>query len=784
MFSRWGAFVYRFRRPVSILAIVLAVASMALATRTADSLSSGGWLDTDAESALVAERLDTEYGAGRSSVIALFRADQPGADAKSPSFQQAITTAIDGLRTDPRVTGFVGYAETQDPRFISQAGDAAYVVIELDMTEEASVAVVDDLRAAIVPPAGYTYQLTGYGPITLDSAAQSEKDLARAETVSFPILALVLILVFASVVAAGMPLLVAGLAIPSSLALIYLVAQQVEMSIFVLNIATMLGLALAIDYSLFIVSRFREELRRGRTVEEAVERTVATAGKAVAFSGIAVAIGLSGLLLFEAPAIRSIGISGSLVVLCSVLYALTFLPALLGMLGHRVNALSLRGLLGRFRPLAAEPGLARRSRWERVAHAVMRRPLAVLVPTLAILLIAGSPFLNLEQGVPGADIYPAGVESRDAYVALQTDFAPGETTPIVILADVQGAPTDPANIAAISAFAATVDAIDGIDRVEGPFSMSDPQTGTELTPDQVAALYALPASQRPPGIDALLARYVEGSTVRLDAISPLSPSQPLATDMIPVIRAIDPGAGITTEVGGSAATGHDFLVSQSERAPLAVGLTLIASAVILFLLFGSVIIPLKAVVMTLLSISASFGALVWIFQEGHLSDVLAFQPLGYTIAGNPIIMFSVIFGLSMDYEVLLLSRIQEAYRRTGDNTASVAEGLARTAGVITGAALIMVTVFAAFALADVITIKSIGVGMAIAVFVDATIIRVLLVPATMRLMGRWNWWAPGPLGRLADRLGFSHVEDEDGEVPAPAAGEPGASVGPAGYAGT
>ncbi|MEA2613334.1 MAG: putative drug exporter of the superfamily [Chloroflexota bacterium] len=784
MFSRWGAFVYRFRRPVSILAIVLAVASMALATRTADSLSSGGWLDTDAESALVAERLDTEYGAGRSSVIALFRADQPGADAKSPAFQQAITTAIDGLRPDPRVTGFVGYAETQDPRFISQAGDAAYVVIDLDMTEEASVAVVDDLRAAIVPPAGYTYQLTGYGPITLDSAAQSEKDLARAETVSFPILAIVLILVFASVVAAGMPLLVAGLAIPSSLALIYLVAQQVEMSIFVLNIATMLGLALAIDYSLFIVSRFREELRRGRTVEEAVERTVATAGKAVAFSGIAVAIGLSGLLLFEAPAIRSIGISGSLVVLCSVVYALTFLPALLGMLGHRVNALSLRGLLGRFRPLAAEPGLGRRSRWERVAHAVMRRPLAVLVPTLAILLIAGSPFLNLEQGVPGADIYPAGVESRDAYVALQMDFAPGETTPIVILANVQGAPTDPANIAAISSFATAVDAIDGIDRVEGPFSIRDPQTGTELTPDQVAALYALPASQRPPGLDALLARYVEGSTVRLDAISPLSPSQPVATDMIPVIRAIDPGAGITTEVGGSAATGHDFLVSQSERAPLAVGLTLIASAVILFLLFGSVIIPLKAVVMTLLSISASFGALVWIFQEGHLSDVLAFQPLGYTIAGNPIIMFSVIFGLSMDYEVLLLSRIQEAYRRTGDNTASVAEGLARTAGVITGAALIMVTVFAAFALADVITIKSIGVGMAIAVFVDATIIRVLLVPATMRLMGRWNWWAPGPLGRLADRLGFSHVEDEDSEAPEPVAGEPGASVGPAGYAGT
>jgi RND superfamily putative drug exporter len=781
MFARWGAFVYRFRRPVAILAVVLAVASMALASRTSESLSSGGWLDTDAESALVAERLDAEYGAGRSSVIALFRADQSGADATSPAFQGAVATALEDVATDDRVSGIVGYAETQDARFISQAGDAAYVVIDLDMSEEQSVAVVDDLREAIVPPAGYTYQLTGYGPITLDSAVQSEKDLVRAETVSFPILAIVLILVFASVVAAGMPLLVAGLAIPSSLALIYLVAQQVEMSIFVLNIATMLGLALAIDYSLFIVSHFREELRRGRTVAEAVERSVATAGKAVAFSGIAVAIGLSGLLLFEAPAIRSIGISGSLVVLCSVAYALTFLPAILGMLGHRINALSLGGLLHRFRPVGDEVGPARASRWERVAHAVMRRPIAVLVPTLAILLIAGSPFLRLEQGVPGADIYPAGVESRDAYVALQEQFAAGETTPIIVLADVTGEPTDPANVAAITAFAAKIDALDGIDRVEGPFAIRDLQTGAELSADQVAALYALPDGQRPPGLDALLDRYVQGSTVRLDAISPLSPSQPAATDMIPVIRALDPGAGITTEVGGSAATGHDFLVSQSQRAPLAVGLTLIASAVILFLLFGSIVIPIKAVIMTLLSISASFGALVWIFQEGNLSNILAFEPLGYTIAGNPIIMFSVIFGLSMDYEVLLLSRIQEAYRRTGDNTASVAEGLARTAGVITGAALIMVTVFAAFALADVITIKSIGVGMAIAVFVDATIIRVLLVPATMRLMGRWNWWAPGPLGRLADRLGFSHVEDED--VPA-AAGEPGPSVGPAGYAGT
>ncbi len=282
--------------------------------------------------------------------------------------------SLAGLQGDPRVTGTVGYAETGDSRFISTAGDAAYVVVELDMTDEESVAAVDDIRAAIAPPAGYTYQLTGYGPITKDAAVQSEKDLQKAEVVSLPIAALVLMLVFASVVAAGMPLLVAGLAIPSSLALVWVVAQQVQMSIFVLNIATMLGLALAIDYSLFIVSRFREELRRGRPVGEAVERAVATSGKAVTFSGVAVAIGLSGLLLFAAPAIRSIGIAGALVV-AQLGRLRADLPACRARDARpRVNALTLRGLRHRFRPVADGPEIARTSRWERVAHGVMRRP--------------------------------------------------------------------------------------------------------------------------------------------------------------------------------------------------------------------------------------------------------------------------------------------------------------------------------------------------------------------------------------------------------------------------
>jgi RND superfamily putative drug exporter len=769
MFSRWGAFVYRHRRIVLVFAIVVGLAGAMGAGRAASVLSAGGWLDPGSESAAVSERLAQEFGAGRGALIALYRGPS-GTDARSADFQAAISASLVDLVKDPDVAGTVGYAETRDARFISTDGTAAYVVVDLNVTDEQSVALLDRFEAELhQPDGGVQLLLGGYAPLTRDSAHQSEQDLVRAETVSLPIAAFVLILVFASLLAAGIPLLVAGLAIPTTLGLVWVVGQQVELSIYVQNVSTMLGLALAIDYSLFMVSRFREELGRGRTVGQAVEIAVATSGKAVTFSGIAVATGLGGLLAFTAPALRSFGIGGMLTVGASLFFALTFLPALLGMLGPRVNALSVGGLGDRLRVMLGRAPRAAtgpaRSRWERLANAVMARPIAVLVPTLILLVAAGTPYLRLEQGIPDAFVLPAGLESREAAVAVQRDFEPGTTTPIVALVDVQGDPASAANVRALAGYAGRLASVDGIDRVESPFSgIPDPATGVPLTTDQLVALYSQPKAAWPPQLAALWSRYVHASSVRFDAISPILSSSPEGTAMIPRVRAIDPGTGMTASIGGFAASGFDFLQAQSDRIPLAVGIVLVAMGAILFLLFGSVVLPAKAIVMTLLSISASFGALVWIFQEGNLSNVLDFTPPGFTIAGNPIIMFSVLFGLSMDYEVLLLSRIQEAWRRTGDNRASVAEGLAKTAGVITGAAAIMVSVFAAFALAQTITIKSIGVGMAIAVLVDATIVRILVVPATMRLLGRWNWWAPGFMARFADRLGFSHVEDE-GLVP-------------------
>src|SRR5262245_53114441 len=402
MFNAWGRFIYRFRRPVAILAIVLAGASSTLASQVTGALSAGGWTDPGSESAAVSKRLTDDYGAGGGTIIALFRGTASD-DARSTTFQDEVSTSLARLVQDSRVKGSIGWAETHDDRFISTDGTSAYVVVQLTITDEAAVDEMPALRALIDKPTDLTLQLTGVAPATQDQAKQSEHELIQAETVSFPFAALILILVFATLVAAGLPLVVAGLAIPTTLAGVYAAAQVTELSIYVQNVATMLGLALAIDYSLFMVSRFREELRRGRDVGTAVEITVATSGKAVTFSGLAVAIGLSGLLLFEPTALRSFGIGGSIVVAASVFYAITFLPAVLGMLGPRVNSLGVAALRDRIRrafgrPTGAAADAATESRWERMAHWVMARPVAVLIPTLAFLLILGTPFLRLEQG--------------------------------------------------------------------------------------------------------------------------------------------------------------------------------------------------------------------------------------------------------------------------------------------------------------------------------------------------------------------------------------------------
>jgi uncharacterized membrane protein YdfJ with MMPL/SSD domain len=781
MFARWGRFVYRRRRWVALLSVLVAAISFGFAAQTSSVLTTGGWYDPSSESQQVAQRLSTDFGHGGSSVVVLFVAPSR-TDATSPAFQAQVASALTSLQADSRVSSIVGYAQTGSPSFISTSGDATFVLVNLNLTEDQAMTAVDGIRSEIGKPDGITVQLTGAAALSAATTAQSAKDLARAESISLPIALLILILVFGSLIAAGLPLFVAGLTIPTTLALIWAIAQHVTMSVFVTSIVTMLGLALAIDYSLFMVSRFREELACGATVEEAIQRTVATSGKAVAFSGTAVAIGLSGLLLFRAPTLSSMGIGGALIALTSVAFALTFLPAMLGMLGPRVERLRLPNPFRRFSnrqtaaagaagagaagaaDMAADVTAAapthRTGLWERIALAVMARPLVVLVPALALLLALGIPFLGERQGLPGADVLPASAEARAAWDTIETKFPTGETRPVDLLVTVQGDPLSAPNAAALADYSARVASLSGVARVDGPYSFTSP-TGQALPSSVIAATVSAPPSSRPAALNAAIASMVHGSTVHLQAISPLVGTSGAQT-LIQSIRGLSAsaGTGMTVAVGGEDAASVDFLNAQNSELPIAIVFILIAMALMLMLQFGSVVIPIKAVVMTLLSLTASFGALVWIFQDGNLSGILGFQSPGFTVAIVPILMFSIIFGLSMDYEVLLLSRIQEAYRKTGDTSQAVVEGLAKTGRVITGAAVIMVAVFAAFGLADMIVIKSLGIGMAIAVLLDATVVRGLLVPATMRLLGHRAWWAPSRLSRFSSRLGFSHVQTE------------------------
>src|ERR1035437_3828949 len=625
MFTRWGRFVYRRRRWVALLSVLVAAISFGFAAQTSSVLMMGGWYDLSFESQQVAQRLSTDFGHGGSSVVVLFEA--PGrTDATSPAFQAQVASALTGLQADSRVSSIVGYAQTGSASFISTSGDATFVLVNLNLTEDQAMTAVDGIRSEIGKPDGITVQLTGAAALSAATNAQSAKDLARAESISLPIALLILILVFGSLIAAGLPLFVAGLTIPTTLALIWAIAQHVTMSVFVTSIVTMLGLALAIDYSLFMVSRFREELACGATVEEAIQRTVSTSGKAVAFSGTAVAIGLSGLLLFRAPTLSSMGIGGALIALTSVAFALTFLPAMLGILGPRVERLRIPNPFRRFtnrQTAVAAPADAagaavaaptrRTGLWERIALAVMARPLVVLVPALALLLALGIPFLGERQGLPGADVLPASAEARAAWDTIETKFPTGETRPVDLLVTVQGDPLSAPNAAALADYSARVASLSGVTRVDGPYSFTSP-TGQPLSSAVIAATVSAPPSSRPAALNAAILLMVHGSTVHLQAISPLVGTSGAQT-LIQSIRGLSAsaGTGMTVAVGGEDAASVDFLNAQNSELPIAIVFILIAMALMLMLQFGSVVIPIKAVVMTLLSLTASFGALVWIF---------------------------------------------------------------------------------------------------------------------------------------------------------------------------
>jgi predicted secreted hydrolase/predicted RND superfamily exporter protein len=537
------------------------------------------------------------------------------------------------------------------------------------------------------------------------------------------------------------------------------------MSIFVLNLATLLGLGLGVDYSLLLTSRFREQLASvggGRTpdgrvdqaaVDAAVVATVTTAGRAVFFSGLTVLLGLAGLLLFEFMILRSVGIAGAVVVAVAAMAALTLLPAGLSFVGPRLERLSVRRRPATSEPEAAIPGgRAEADRWQRLAERVMDHPWRVFVPTLAFLLLLGAPFLHVRFNAPDASILPPDLPSREAYDVLAREFGEGEFAPLVLAVRTTGPVTEADNVARLFDWSRRLAADPRVTRVDSIVDL-DPR----LSQLQYRLLYGSPTGVPDRFAATALAATTADDLTTFRLTTPYGPNAAEGRALVNELRdpqgVLAPPAGVTVLVGGGAAEVTDVVDRIAADFPRTALFIFLTTYAVLFLLLRSVILPLKALVMNSLSILASFGALVWIFQDGNLSGPLGFAPLGFVETTQPVILFCVLFGLSMDYEVFLLSRMKEVYDRTGDNRTAVAQGLARSGRIVTSAALIVVLVAGSFAFADIVLIKALGVGMAIAVALDATVVRALLVPSTMRLLGDWNWWLPKRLERfVASRL--------------------------------
>jgi RND superfamily putative drug exporter len=731
-FERLGRWCARHRWVVVIAWGALILGSIPFALQAPGALSAGGFIRDDLESAQAKSLLETEIGVPQAAVVVVFHSDT--LRAGEPAFEAAAAGAIADVPKAIYVRTILSHVLSS--RQVAADGHTAYDIVLLDLSADDSPKALPGLRAAIHEAPGLEVGLSGGPAFYGDVQAVSEADLRRSELISLPLAAIALLLVFGSVVAAAVPLVVGGTAVVVALALIFFIAGLTPMSIFVLNLATLLGLGLGVDYSLLMTSRFREELaaRRGQpdAVENAVGVTARTAGRAVFFSGLTVLLGLLGLVLFGFMILRSVGIAGAVVVALAVTAAMTLLPAVLAIVGLHLERL-------RVRRVTTKP--AADGAWSRLAWWVMRRPIAVLVPTLAILLVLGTPFLHVRFNAPDARILPESAPSRAAFDRLAAEFGPGPFAPIVLAIRTTGSATSPDNLALLYEYSRRLAADARINRVDSLVDV-DPRIGLE----QYGLLYQSTGGPPDRYVAEVLHATTRGDLTAFTVYTPYGPNEAIARALVGDLRA-DSGPlaappGTTVLVGGGAADVEDVVTGIGAEFPRTAIFILVTTYLVLLVLLRSALLPLKALAMNTLSIAASFGALVWIFQDGNLSMLFATRPLGFVETTQPVILFCVLFGLSMDYEVFLLTRMRESWEATHDNPTAVAHGLERSGRIVTSAALIVIVVAGSFAFADIVLIKALGVGIAIAVALDATVVRALLVPATMRLLGRWNWWLP------------------------------------------
>jgi len=697
---------------VALLALVFFLVAGAVGGGVADRLDPYGAEDPATETVQAMDRLE-EAGLRIPAVIAVVE-DAPAA---KPATRQRVEALEQQVRERPDVASVTGYYDTRSKAFVSNDGKSTYFAVALKATEdkpwqEAGAEIADELNeepGVLVGGAAVAQEQVNH---------QVEEDLKKAEMLAFPLLFLLSLLFFRSLVASVLPLMIGGLAIVGTFLILRLASEVGSISIFALNLTTALGLGLAIDYSLFIVSRYREEIAKSGPGLEAMKRVLATAGRTVFFSSLTVSAALASLLVFPQRFLYSMGLGGALVALFAALISLTVLPAVLTLLGTRVNAGAPKFLQRR---AEADARPDEHGFWYRLSRFVMRRPLPVATLSALFLIILGLPFLQIKFDTVDPTVLPESASARQTYDTVSSQFPPYRETPIWI--DVEGGGPGSAE-----RFAAQVS------RVEGVADVAPPQ-------------------QLAPGVAAL----------QVTSADPFISEASQTT--VKEIRDLQTPAGTTVLVGGATADFIDFQSSLAEHLPIALAIVIISTLIVLFLMTGSVILPIKSLIMNFLNLSAVFGLLVLIFQDGRLEGFLDYSSPGAIEQTMPILLFAVAFGLSTDYAVFLLSRIKEARDNGASDSESVAIGLERTGRIVTAAALLFAVAMGAFATSQIIFIKENGVGTALAVLIDASIIRALLVPSLMELLGKWNWWAPAPLRRLHERWGISETTEPQTSSP-------------------
>jgi len=732
MLYKLGTAMARYRWWVVAVWVVMFLAASALAPLVSNTLTPGfGRADTESQHAL--DLLTEKLGQEETGLIVVV--SNPNVEVNDPAFRAGMEQALAGLQGNPDVGVFLTVYNTGRSSFVSRDGHSTFALVSLKGGFDHGLSIFDSVRELIVTPQGFQVSVTGGVAIFSELNHASEADLQRSEIVSLPLVLAALAVVFGTLVAMFVPVLMAAVAVTVTMAAVYLLTQAMDVSIFVLNIASFLGIGIAIDYTLLAINRFREELDH-RERGEAVGVTMSTAGRAILFSGLTTVVGMSGLLFMPFMFFRSLGIGGVVVVMAALLVVMTLVPAILAILGPRIN---------RFRVLPVRNNQTS-GFWRGIATRVMRHPILVAVPVAAVLLVLGAPFLGVKLGTPWATVLPKGAEARDAWESMERDFGPGELTPITVVVQAPQGVLQPEVIAALYDFAHAQTQDSRVVRVESIVTL-DPLFNKE----QYQQLYGSPQTLvLLPSVQQALAGFGKDDVTQVRIYSKYGVLSDETKGLLADVRkaASSLGPGMQTYITGATADLQDTTKAMYTYFPWVILYVVVVTYLVLLVLFRSVVLPLKAVIMNALSITASYGAMVFIFQDGNFSNLLHFTASGYVEVTLPILLFCVLFGLSMDYEVFLLSRIKEAYDHSKDNTEAVASGLERTGRIITSAALLLVLVAAAFATSDIIVVKAFGVATAIAILLDSTLIRALLVPALMRIMGDANWWAPKWLLRL------------------------------------